>query len=154
MKQLGLIFLLVLSIFLFFGCVAQEPSCGDNVCNGKETFATCQGDCPAPANDNGYLQVNVFDANTGLPVEGAVITTSESASDSCKLDVLSTPLNISNTDENGFVSVNLEAGKTYIAALMSDIYYLPDYKCVTITNGKTSVVNYYLNLVPAFAFTE
>ena len=148
MKQLGLIFLLVLSLFLFFGCTQTQVFCGDGVCNGKETFETCSNDCSVPANNNGYLQVNVIDSNTGLPVEGAVITISESLSGVCKLDTLSTPLNILNTDQNGFVLVNLEAGKNYVAALMSTDYYLPEFKCATISNGKTFVINYSLNSLP------
>jgi len=151
MKQLSLIFLLVLSLFLFFGCT-QFPTCGDGLCNGTETSQTCSVDCGI-AHELGNLQVNVFDANTGLPISGMEIGLQESLGEDCGLN-----LNSSNsvlfTDSTGSALAQLDAGKKYVAAVFTDDYYPVEYKCAEIYVEQTALIEYNLVKLPSKPLCE
>lgn len=147
MKQLSLIFLLVLSLFLFFGCT-QVPTCGDGLCNGDETSLTCSVDCGIVKPETGYLQVTILDANTGLAIEGIEVDIQEVVEEECGLDLTSSHLAF-NTDSKGIVFAKLDAEKSYVAAIGAGDYYPVEYKCAKVSSEKTALIDYELILLPA-----
>ena len=149
MKAFQLVFLLVLSLFLLFGCT-QVPACGDGICNGNEISQTCEIDCGVTPIESGSIQVSIIDANTGAPIEGIELRIVESNKDSCAINI-SNPFLLGSTDSNGFFLTKLEAYKKYtVVPVTYDKYYTNfDYKCATISPNETSVIKYALVKLPA-----
>ncbi len=146
MKQLNFIFLLVLSLFLFFGCT-QVPTCGDGICNENENSQTCSVDCGGTLVEEGYLQVYVTDANTGWFIEGAQVNFTESKLDACSLNLSAKPI-VVTTNSNGVAEIKLEANKNYVAIVVGD-YYPFDYKCSVVSSKEKVMINYSLVKLPA-----
>jgi hypothetical protein len=48
-------------------CPAPAPVCGDNACNGTETYASCSADCPAPAPVCGDSKCEGSESYTSCP---------------------------------------------------------------------------------------
>jgi hypothetical protein len=141
MKQLSLIFLLVLFLFLFFGCT-QFANCGDGICNEDESSLTCSVDCGVNS-ENGYLQINILDANTGLAIEGIEVNIQEVVGENCGLDLASSHAAF-YTDSKGIVSTLVDAEKNYVIAIVTNEYYPLEYKCEKVSAGKTTILEYNL----------
>ncbi len=66
-KSIGLILVLVLSLFLLLGCT-QQSICGDTLCSSGEEN-TCPTDCATPINGNVFVSINGANDATDLILE-------------------------------------------------------------------------------------
>lgn len=144
-KRLILPLLIIVAFILISGCV-QPQYCGDGICNGNETNATCPTDCASQIG-YGFLNVDVTNSNTQMPIEAATVAAWDNPLGDGIIPDGAVPYTTQITNSSGKAMLRLESDKNYAIGVIAEGYKTDAfYRVVKLQRDETKAI--YFGLTP------